>query len=60
MPRLGTAGLTTGAGRSEKLPPRLNLDLEKMKQQEDEDVKHTSEEHKDKTMKMSNKTVEED
>ena len=36
-----------------------SLDLEKMKQ-EDEHVKQTIEEDKDKKMKMSNKTVEED
>ena len=42
-----------------------NLDLEKMRQQEDEliyheHVKQTIEEDKDKKMKMSNKTGEED
>ena len=37
-----------------------NLDLEKMNQWEDEDVKQTLEEDKDGKMKMSNQTVEED
>ena len=56
--RRGSACSTLGESWGQ--PPYRNLDLEKVKQEEDEYVKQTIEEDKDKKMKMSNKTVEED